>query len=763
MKTIIKITISLLFVQLLSTATFAQAPDKMSYQAVIRDADNNLLSNTPLGMQISILLDSDIGTPVYIETHTPTSNTNGLVSLEIGNGTPVSGDFSNIDWSAGTYYIKTETDPNGGTDYSISGTSQLLSVPYALYAKTVENTDDADADPANEIQELQISGNILSLSDDPSSTTIDLASFSGENQALSVTSETTTSVDLALTGSPSISFSIEDSDADATNEIQTLSKSGNTVSLSNGGGSFTDAVNDADANATNEIQDISLVGNELSISDGSTVDLSTISNGSWSTSGNAGTDATTDFIGTSDYHSLIFKVNNVTSGYIGLVNDQNLAFGLNSNPDFQGHHNTSFGNYTLNSNDTGKENVAIGNSALRRNTTGIWNTAVGTYGLANNTTGSFNTAVGFKSLNANTIGLKNTAIGYNSLEENISGKNNTATGYYSLNNNTIGESNTANGFTSLQSNTSGSYNTAIGLGSMAVNTIGEYNTAIGYISLSSNSTGFYNVAVGSYALDDNTIASNNTALGYSSLQHNTLGSYNVASGLNALRENKTGSSNIAVGADALRANTTGTQNVAIGDLAGTSGNFSNRIAIGNNVQNTASNQVRIGNESITSIGGYANWSNVSDRRFKKNIRENVEGLSFILKLRPVTYNLDLEAINNAIPSADKNRSTVINSEKSNTIQTGFIAQEVEESAQSLGYDFSGVDAPKNENDFYGLRYAEFVVPLVKATQEQQVLIEKQQDLTQEQQALIEEQQIKLLNQQNEIDELRLLVNQLLKD
>ena len=130
---------------LLTLSSFAQAPEKMSYQAVIRGANNALVTNQQVGMQISILQGS---TAVYEETQTPTSNTNGLVSLEIGTGTVISGSFAAIDWSADTYFIKTETDPTGGTNYTITGTSQLLSVPFALYATTSGDgitTDQSDA------------------------------------------------------------------------------------------------------------------------------------------------------------------------------------------------------------------------------------------------------------------------------------------------------------------------------------------------------------------------------------------------------------------------------------------------------------------------------------------------------------------------------------------------------------------------------------------------------------------------------------------
>ncbi|MBI9068930.1 MAG: hypothetical protein JEZ09_16660 [Salinivirgaceae bacterium] len=119
---------------LLTATLWAQSPEKMSYQAVIRNASDQLVTSQAIGMQISILQGSASGTEVYVETQTPITNANGLVSLEIGAGT-TSGDFSAIDWSSGIYFIKTETDPTGGTNYTITGTSQLLSVPYALYAK----------------------------------------------------------------------------------------------------------------------------------------------------------------------------------------------------------------------------------------------------------------------------------------------------------------------------------------------------------------------------------------------------------------------------------------------------------------------------------------------------------------------------------------------------------------------------------------------------------------------------------------------------
>ncbi len=130
---------TLLSAIILTTFVSAQAPESMSYQAVVRDAGNALVTNQAIGMKISI--SDDLGFIVYSETQTPTSNNNGLVSVEVGTGTIVSGLFSSIDWGNGTYFIETNIDPTGGTIYTITASSQLLSVPYALHAKTVETFD----------------------------------------------------------------------------------------------------------------------------------------------------------------------------------------------------------------------------------------------------------------------------------------------------------------------------------------------------------------------------------------------------------------------------------------------------------------------------------------------------------------------------------------------------------------------------------------------------------------------------------------------
>lgn len=123
---------------------FAQAPDQFKYQAIARDNTGAVLANQSVGFEISILQNSAGGTSVYTETHAVTSNDNGLVNLNIGGGAVVSGDFSTIDWGGAIYFLQVKMDETGGTAYALMGSSQLLSVPYALNAKTVSSIDWTD-------------------------------------------------------------------------------------------------------------------------------------------------------------------------------------------------------------------------------------------------------------------------------------------------------------------------------------------------------------------------------------------------------------------------------------------------------------------------------------------------------------------------------------------------------------------------------------------------------------------------------------------
>jgi hypothetical protein len=301
-----------------------------------------------------------------------------------------------------------------------------------------------------------------------------------------------------------------------------------------------------------------------------------------------------------------------------------------------------------------------------------------------------------------------------------------------LKDNVTGYYNVALGSHALSDNTTGIDNVAVGTATLYANQEGNLNTAIGSFALVSNATS-ENTAVGAHALEVTSLGAGNVAVGTRALNSNNNGSVNTAVGLYAMRNNTDGTSNTAVGVGALGLNTTGTHNTAIGANAFPNGAaITNSTAIGFEAEITTSNEVRIGNRAVTRIGGQVNWSAASDGRFKTSIRENVPGLDFITRLRPVTYR-----INHAVIAARESTQGI---PADLTIHTGFIAQEVEAAARAIQFDFSGVNAPANAQDWYSLSYAEFVVPLVKAVQEQQIMLKTLQAQLEVQEALLKKQQ-----------------------
>jgi hypothetical protein len=476
----------------------------------------------------------------------------------------------------------------------------------------------------------------------------------------------------------------------------------------------------------------------------------------WSLTGNGETDSTVNFLGTTDTKPLIFRVNNGLVGQLGTTGGITFGRAANESNRISAPGVIAIGDSALFSNED-SFNVAIGNQAMFSNLTGSENVAVGDFNLVSNTTGFANTAVGRLALVVNDTGFVNTAVGWQALFSNEADRN-TAIGALSMADNQTGRLNTAVGFQSLVSNVTGWGNSTVGLNSMVNNQDGDFNVAMGW-----------------QAMFSNTIGSLNTAIGQTSFALNSTGSLNTAVGSRALFANSTGNGNTAVGQKALATLETGNFNTAIGDSAdvfGSSG-LNNTTALGFGALVVANNTISIGNTAITAIRGQVGFSTFSDGRYKKEVAEDVKGLDFILQLRPVTYLYDFNKIrteyNNspatntsvsetALPfnASLKNRNikgkpvnqtpqltgrigkgaVVTNNpglaeyyeevKRNDGIRyTGFIAQEVEATAKKTGFDFSGVDKPKNANDHYALRYAEFVVPLVKAVQEQQAIIEAQ--------------------------------------
>ena len=309
----------ILFILCLFAINLAQAQqDLFNYQAVARDASNNPIKNQDIALRFTIYDDDVQQTIRYIETHSVKTSDLGIFSVFIGDGTPQQGQMSAINWGNNDFAMTVEVDLNNGTNYEVMGDVRFLSVPYALHARTVEDKDDADADPQNEIQTISKNGNTITLSGNGGTVTDEIndadADPQNEMQSLSIngtqltisggntvnlptggsggtndddpnneiqdlsSSKNGNMVDLGISlGGQGTTIDISDNDNDATNELQdvTAIRNGNVVTLNiSGGQGSTFEVQDDDADMTNEIQSLSKNGNmiQLSLNGGSVVD-----------------------------------------------------------------------------------------------------------------------------------------------------------------------------------------------------------------------------------------------------------------------------------------------------------------------------------------------------------------------------------------------------------------------------------------------------------------------------------------------------------
>lgn len=267
-----KHAILFLFLFLAGAGLYAQAPGGFRFQAVARDADNDVMATDNIAVRVSLLRGGPSGAVGYAERHEVTTTDLGVFDLHIGNGTSLSGDINTIDWGTDSYFLKIDIDPDGGTSYVNMGASQLLSVPYALYAK--ESGSGGGDDPTDELQNLVYDPVTQTLTlTDGNSVTLQIGGGGGgtDDQTISLSGTT-----LSIEGGNTVDLSVlqdgvDDADADPTNEIQNLSfnvatnelsiAGGNTITIPSGG-------TDADADPTNELQTITIAGDQLSLSNG---------------------------------------------------------------------------------------------------------------------------------------------------------------------------------------------------------------------------------------------------------------------------------------------------------------------------------------------------------------------------------------------------------------------------------------------------------------------------------------------------------------
>ncbi len=512
----------------------------------------------------------------------------------------------------------------------------------------------------------------------------------------------------------------------------------------------------------------------------------------WGLTGNSGTTDVVNFIGTTDSVPLTFRLNSQMAGRLEWDPlTANTFWGFEA------------GLFALNTNAV--QNTAIGYNAMKINSGGDGNVALGVFSLENNDSGGFNTAVGFNTLSDNISGSNNTAVGNRADVGSGALTNATAIGagatvefsnavqlgnsqvdtvFAGVGNATtlvvgrlrvtggnpiqgkVLKSTGANGLATWQDanawelggNSNATSSSFIGTPANVAITLKIGNNVAGKVEpgLSVANT-FWGYEAGKSIMPSN--GSLNTGLGFKALTSNTTGDENVAVGVNALEDNTIGRLNTAIGTNALVTNDTASCNTALGAYANIdSDSIQHSTAIGCNAIVAASYQIQLGSGTVTHVTGTGTFNTTSDGRFKTNIREEVSGLAFIQKLRPVVYNFDTrrftEFLTQNMPDSlaahyladDFGPSTAIR-------QSGFIAQEVEQAAKEVGYNFNGVHVPADSNDNYSLAYAQFVVPLVKGMQEQQAMIETRD-------AEVHALKSELAAQAAQLDELKALVNKM---
>ncbi len=502
--------ITTLIILFISFSSIAQSPQLINYQAVAHDNNGDPILNENLDVRIGIISASVNGAIEWEEEHSVTTNNYGLFSLLIGGGTTTGGgnlnSFSNISWKNNIHFLKVQI--NAGFGFEDLGIQQLVSVPYALYAKEAESVTSSDSDWTVNNNDMYsgVTGNVgvgslnpgekLTLSYDGylgweySSTATNVAHKIGKQPGNAQPLDFETHFNPGPTG-PIFRFR----ELNSTGDVMTILYNGNigvgvsspdsklhisngTLKIDNGSNPYSLPSSDG---ATNQVITTDGSGNL-------TWQSPTVASLGWNITGNSGTNSGTNFIGTTDNQDLSFRVNNL------------LKLKLTTNGQLE---QLNVGQCVL---------IGEGAGLNLDLSTNIANTLIGYNSGKQITTGSYNTAFGWGSLENNNTGIHNTAIGPDALQLNTVDYN-TAVGSFSLQANTSGSSNTALGSLSLFDNVTGSYNVGIGRGSLQGNTTGNNNIALGYASGSINTTGNNNTYIGYFANAVDPTLTNATAIG----------------------------------------------------------------------------------------------------------------------------------------------------------------------------------------------------------------------------------------------------------
>jgi len=642
-----KILLSGIFL-LITYCLFAQSPDFFNYQVVVRNSSGELIQNQDIGFQFTILEGSALGDPVFVETHVKQSNGFGLCNLKIGDGTPVSGNISSINWGNNSYFLKVEIDPIGGESYEDMGTFELLTVPYAMFANKAQSIENevlyfTENDTLFAVKDRD--GNIVfAVFPDGAKVYVnDLSKGNVGGFAVSGRSPTkATEEDIFKVTPDSTRIWIREDSTKGS--VGGFAVSGRSPTKSN-------IINNYFI--TNQDSTRIYVNDSISSKGGV---------GGFAVSGRSPTK------GETQKFMDISKVNY----FIGHQSGQKTL----DSPDF-GNYNVFLGFQTGMENLTGLQNVFIGYKTAQANTHGMSNVYIGSEAGFNNTLGYDNVFIGSTCGYTNTEGINNVFLGSRSGYSNLDGDDNVFVGFESGYTNSTGIRNTFIGNKAGRANTIGRDNIFIGELSGFSNVDGSENIFIGKRTGQFIESALDNTLIGSYSGQQLTDGTENTFLGNRTGLANTTGSQNTYIGGLASNRNDTGSENVSLGFNAggwsygsrntyigvaAGMNALGDSSVFIGYNAGFSEESSQRLYIANHSyddstlaliygqfdnqwlrinkklgvnRNPKINALEVGGEASKTTAG--TWLANSDKRIKTDIQEIENSFETILKLRPVKF------------------------------------------------------------------------------------------------------------------------------